>query len=96
MNKLDVLAAMVSDLKPDILGITESWATDSILDCELQLAGCQMFRCDRQSEHRGGGVLLYVRSSLQPIEFHTKSQYGEHVWCQIGGSASRCVLQIHQ
>lgn len=30
------------------------------------------------------GVLLYVRSSLQPIEFHTKSQYGEHVWCQIG------------
>jgi len=84
MNKLDVLAAMVSDLKPDILGITESWATDSILDCELQLAGYQMFRCDRPSEHRGGGVLLYVRCSLQPIELHTKSQYGEHVWCHIG------------
>jgi len=80
---MDLLVATVSDLAPDIVGVTESWANDSILDCELQLHGYQLFRCDRPSDNRGGGVLLYVRSSLAPIEFHTKSQYGEHVWCQV-------------
>ena len=80
---MDLLAATVNDLAPDIVGVTESWANDSILDCELQLQGYQLFRCDRPSDNRGGGVLLYVRSSLAPIEFHTKSQYGEHVWCKV-------------
>ena len=35
INKMDLLAATVNDLAPDIVGVTESWANDSILDCEL-------------------------------------------------------------
>jgi len=27
--------------------------------------------------------MIYVKSCLKPVEFHTLSQYGEHVWCQI-------------
>jgi len=27
--------------------------------------------------------LLYVNSELNPVEFFTKTPYGEHVWCQI-------------
>ena len=72
------------DLKPDVLGITESWTNMNVLDSELGLEGYQLFRCDRSTGNRGGGVLLYVKSSLAPTEFHTKSQYGEHVWCSIG------------
>jgi len=83
INKLDLLVATVCDLKPDVLGITESWANDHVLDSELQLQGYQLFRCDRPTDNRGGGVLLYVKSCLKPVEFHTLSQYGEHVWCQI-------------
>ena len=83
INKLDLLAATALDLKPDVIGITESWANGNVLDSELQLQGYQCFRCDRPSDNRGGGVLLYVKSSLKPVEFHTLTQYGEHVWCQI-------------
>jgi len=36
---LDLLAATVTDLAPDIVDVTESCANDSILDCELQLHG---------------------------------------------------------
>jgi len=49
----------------DILGVTESWCHEGILDKELSLAGFSPFRVDRDSR-RGGGVILYVRGSLQP------------------------------
>jgi len=43
-----------------------------------------MFRKDRHTDNRGGGVLLYVKDIFHPTEYHTKTQYGEHVWCRIG------------
>ena len=76
--------ATVCDLNPDIVGITESWTTNNVLDSELHLSGYRLFRCDRNTENRGGGVLLYVRDSFKATEVHMKSRYGEHVRCQIG------------
>jgi len=76
--------AIVCNLQPDLIGITESWTTDKIFDSELHLDNYCTFRCDRSSGNRGGGVLLYVKESLHPAEFHTKTVYGEHVWCSIG------------
>ena len=83
INKVDLLHATVYNLKPDIIGITESWAHPDIFDSELLLDGYQLFRCDRSSPSKGGGVLLYVNSELNPVEFSTKTTYGEHVWCQV-------------
>ena len=54
------------------------------MDAELTIQGYHLFRCDRGTGNRGGGVLLYVNSSLRPVEFVTKSYYGEHTWCCIG------------
>ena len=62
--------------KPDIIGITESWTHSAISDSELYLEGYQLFRCDRKSSSNGGGVLLYVNSELNPVEFFTKTPYG--------------------
>ena len=84
MNNIDILQATVYDIQPDIIGITETWANDSILDVELQLEGYQLFWCDHNNEHKGGGVLLYVRNLLNHSEFCTNSLYGEHIWCRIG------------
>ena len=84
VNKIDEFQAIIHDLQPDIVGITETWANDSILDAELTIQGYHLFRCDRGTGNRGGGVLLYVNSSLRPVEFVTKSYYGEHTWCCIG------------
>ena len=47
---------MVDDIKPHIIGITESWANNDITDAELGLEGYVMFRKDRIGR-RGGAVL---------------------------------------
>ena len=47
INKNNELNIMVDDIKPHIIGITESWANNDITDGELGLAGYVMFRKDR-------------------------------------------------
>jgi len=79
-SKLDDLHATVYSLEPDIIGITESWTTNNLLDSELNLPGYDLFRCDRPNTCKGGGVLLYVRSVLQPTQFTPVSKFPEQVW----------------
>ena len=67
----DELNIMVDDIKPHILGITESWANNDITDAELGLEGYAMFRKDRMGR-RGGGVLVYIKATLPQ---HMKSSY---------------------
>ena len=54
-----------------MVGITKSWATAEVDGAELGIGGYVLFRTDRSStvERRGGGVLLYVREELSPVEF---------------------------
>ena len=68
-------------LRPDVVGITESWASTEVDGAELGVGGYELFRVDRSStvERRGGGVLLYVREELSPVEFHPSTQ-----WCSRG------------
>jgi len=71
-------------LDVDIIGVTESWATPQVFDTEISLCGYQLFRDDRSSPNKGGGVLLYVREFLKPAEFSVKSEFNDNVLCQIG------------
>ena len=66
-------SAAVYDLNADIIGITESWTNTDITDAEISLPDYVLFRCDRPTNNKGGGVLLYVRSSLNPT-FHSTYQ----------------------
>ena len=67
VNKKNELKTMVEDIDPYIIGITESWANIGIPDAELGLTGYVMFRKDRIGR-RGGGVILYVKESIQAYE----------------------------
>ena len=58
---------MVEDIKPHIIGITESRANNDITDAELGLEGYAMFRKDRMGR-RGGGVLLYIKDIIPTYE----------------------------
>ena len=58
---------MVEDIDPHIIGITESWANIDLAGAELGLTGYVMFMRD-QIGRRGGGVILYVRESIQVIK----------------------------
>ena len=62
---------MVYEIKPHIIGITESWANNDITDAELGLEGYVMFRKDTMGR-RGGGVLLYTSMKLY---HHMKYSY---------------------
>ena len=62
INKKTELNIMVDDIKPHIIGITESWANNDIKNAELGLEGYVMFRKDRIGR-RGGGVLLIYYTS---------------------------------
>ena len=47
IDKKNELNIMVDDIKPHIIGITESWANNDITDAELGLEGNVMFRKER-------------------------------------------------
>ena len=84
INKKSELDFLVADIDPHVIGITESWANEDIVDAELALTGYVMFRKDRQ-ERRGGGVILYVKESIQAYEITLKSEADsvEAIWCNI-------------
>ena len=75
---------MVEDIDPHIIGITESWANTDITDAKLGLTGYVMFRRDRIGR-RGGGVILYVKESIQAyeIKLEREANCDEAVWCNI-------------
>ena len=59
---------MVEDIDPHIIGLTESWANKDISDTKLLgLTGYVMFMRD-QIGRRGGGVILYIKESIQADE----------------------------
>ena len=89
---MDYFRATVEAFCPDIIGITESWASSDISDTEISLTGYDMFRRDRPADVRGGGVLLYVKSELNAVEFVPKSRFPEQVWCSVKTSNGSDVL----
>ena len=64
---------MVADIGPHVIGIKESWANIDIVDAELARTGYAMFRKDRR-ESWGGGVILYIKASIQAYEITLKSE----------------------
>jgi hypothetical protein len=66
MNKLDLLKLHAFDHKPALIGITESWCYEEVLDSELEIANYALYRGDRcQGRRRGGGSLLYARNDFR-------------------------------
>ena len=77
-NELNI---MVDDIKPHIIGITESWANNDITDAELGLEGYEMFRKDRIGR-RGGGLLLYIKETIaaHEVQLQEEADCNEAIW----------------
>jgi len=73
VSKMDELLILVEVYKPHIIGITESWGNSDITDSELSITGFNLFRRDRPTTHKGGGVLLYVSDELEAVEWKAQS-----------------------
>ena len=85
VNKMNELEVVVELSKPDIIGITESWATEDVSNSELEIKGFAMFREDRKGAKaaKGGGVILFVREGIMAVEFEPKTKCPEQVWCRV-------------
>ena len=66
-KKKKELDIMVDEIRPHIIGITESWANNDITDADLGLEGYVMSRKDIMGR-RGGGVLLYIKETIPAYE----------------------------
>lgn len=66
---MDSFKALMVVGEPDLVGITESWiSTDTIdFEGEYEVPGYRIFKKDRIGR-KGGGVLLYVKKYLDPID----------------------------
>ena len=84
LNKKTELNIMVEDIKPHIIGITESCANNDITDAELGLAGYVMFRKDRMGR-RGGGVLLYIKETIPAyeVQLQEETDCNDAIWCKL-------------
>ena len=84
INKKNELNIMVDDIKPHIIGITESWAHNGITDAELGLEGYVMFRKDRIGK-KGGGVLLYIKENIPAyeVQLSEEADCNEAIWCKL-------------
>ena len=84
INKMNELDIMVDEIKPHIIGITESWANNDITDAELGLEGFVMFRKDRMG-NRGGGVLLYIKETIPAyeVQLHEEADCNVAIWCKL-------------
>ena len=89
------LNIMVEDIDPHIIGITESWAHIDTTDAELGLTGYVIFRKDRIGR-RGGGVILYVKESIQvyEIKLQREADCDEAVWCKIVSGNSKLTIGL--
>ena len=84
INKKDELNIMVDDIKPHIIGITETWANNYITYAELGLEGYAMFRKDRMGRRRGG-VLLYIKDNIPAyeVQLQEEADCNEAIWCKL-------------
>ncbi|KAJ8026661.1 hypothetical protein HOLleu_31563 [Holothuria leucospilota] len=86
-NKFSEFLAHISIDNPDIVGVTETWLHSDISNSEIQVPGYKIFRHDRADTvcGRGGGVLLYVKDSINCVDVTNKfsSGFSDCLWCEL-------------
>lgn len=68
-TKIDELRNILSNLYLDVVGITETWLNDCILDTAVAINGYNIYRNDR-IVRSAGGVCIYVSKKLKSKVVH--------------------------
>ena len=73
---MDLFRALLATEKPEIVGITETWIHTNTRDFEgeFEIPGYKTFKKDRL-DREGGGVMLYVRGHLDPVECKIETEH---------------------
>lgn len=82
---LNAVADIIIGNNLDLCGISESWLTNSIPDVSISIPEYSLIRRDRQG--RGGGVCIYLKSSIKN-ELISCSDQIEQLWIKIKGKSN--------
>lgn len=63
-SKIGEMRILVNDVNPDLLCLSETWLSDKIPDGLIELPGYSVFRADRLTHKRGGGLACYVNNNI--------------------------------
>ena len=97
--KVDELKAEANILSPDIIAVTESWTNSTHTTAYLSFKDYSLvMRQDRQGK-RGGGILLYAKTSLSNFIVPGLSEIGDGIFnqyisCKLLGKSSEINLYI--
>ena len=86
VNKMDELRLLANEIKPDVIGIVETWLNSEIKDNEINIDEYNFVRKDRTNNQksRGGGVIIYVSNSLKFIDTTSAlSSNIDHIWIKV-------------
>jgi hypothetical protein len=83
VNKVNELGAVVAELDPDLILLTETWCNNSITNAYLSIKGYEIqqdLRKDRSdtTDGRGGGILVYGRQGLKILSCDTDSDFVQY------------------
>ena len=97
INKMETLRSLVCTGELDIIGITETWldTTGKHFLPEVEIVGFTLYHRDRVGR-KGGGVALYVRSTLNSyVNTTVKSvSNAESLWVDIVTGGRKIVIRI--
>ncbi|CAB4028557.1 Hypothetical predicted protein, partial [Paramuricea clavata] len=82
-NKLRDFQSMVYTSDCDVVVVSESWLTPSVLNKEILPNGYDIYRCDRQDGKRGGGVLIAIKNEIESKRRKELESNCEIVVCEI-------------
>lgn len=71
LPKIDQVRIWVKSTAADVIVISETWLTKSISNNDIHINGFEIYRADRPA--KGGGVAIYVNSSLHVNLLQAKS-----------------------
>ena len=85
MNKIDQVRILLEDKTIDVLALSETWLMSDVSDEEVYICGYTLYRKKRVSDQRGGGVTLYIESSISHSysDKLTKDSNSEVIWVAI-------------
>ncbi|XP_041471219.1 uncharacterized protein LOC121420623 [Lytechinus variegatus] len=83
-RKFDELCATISHYNADIIGVTETWFSDSNPASANAIQDFNLFHRDRTAQ-RGGGIALYARDDLEPetYELDLVPPHLEIIWIKV-------------
>ena len=95
-NKFEDLQVLAATDNYDIIGVTESWLNTENRDflAEYKLPGFTILSCER-ANRIGGGVILYIRSTLNPLSVKTETVANvDQVYIEIKGKSNKVIIGL--